>query len=99
MCLPTGGQGSLLGRQGSEGPDDLRVSNLGQHPHVQSPTPTNPYDALANVIASSKSAGASAFTPIQTVFNVNNTIDIFSLYLSPYIHATVVNVENQMLIL
>ncbi|CAG7786911.1 unnamed protein product [Allacma fusca] len=67
MCLPTGGQGTLLGRQGSEGPDDLRISNLGQHPHVQSPTPaTNPYDALANVIASTKSAGASAFTPIQT---------------------------------
>lgn len=64
MCLP-GGQGNLIGRQGSEGPDDLRVNNLVHHPG-QPPTPTNPYDALANAIASSKSAGASAFTPIQT---------------------------------
>jgi len=72
MCLPTGGQG-LLGRPGSEGPDDLRVNNLGQHHPAQPPTPTSlSYDAIANVIASSKSSGASAFTPIQTVFvNVN----------------------------
>ena len=68
MCLTTGAQGSLLGRQGSEGPDDLRVNNLGQHHPAQPPTPTNPYDAIANAIASSnKSVGASAFTPIQTV--------------------------------
>jgi len=66
MCL-TSGQNSLLGRQGSEGPDDLRVNNLSQHHPPQPPTPTNPYDAIANAIASSKSAGVSAFTPIQTV--------------------------------
>lgn len=52
------------------GPDDLR---LGHH-QAQSPTPTSlSYDAIANVIAS-KSAGASAFTPIQTVF-VNVILD------------------------
>ncbi|XP_035706518.1 zinc finger protein rotund isoform X4 [Folsomia candida] len=63
MCLPGGGQSSLIGRPGSEGPDDLR---LGHH-QAQSPTPTSlSYDAIANVIAS-KSAGASAFTPIQTL--------------------------------
>ncbi len=69
MCLTTGAQGTILvGRQGSEGPDDLRVNNLGQHHPSQPPTPTNPYDAIANAIASSnKSVGASAFTPIQTV--------------------------------
>lgn len=70
----TGGQGSLLIRQGSEGPDDLRVSNLGQHHPNNQPTTISsiPYDALANAIASSKAVGASAFTPIQTVpFHVN----------------------------
>ncbi|ODM99524.1 Zinc finger protein-likerotund [Orchesella cincta] len=72
MCLPSNGQGNILGRQGSEGPDDLRVNNIGQHHPTQPPTPTNPYDALANALASTKSAGASAFTPIQTVV-LNNS--------------------------
>lgn len=80
MCLPSNGQGSILGRQGSEGPDDLRVTNLGQHHPTQPPTPTNPYDALANALASSKGASASAFTPIQTVV-LNNVI-----YFSSFFH-------------
>jgi len=69
MCLPGGAQPTtLLIRQGSEGPDDLRVNNLGLHHPSLSSTPTNPYDAIATAIASSKnSVGASAFTPIQTV--------------------------------
>lgn len=75
MCLPNG---QMIGRPGSEGPDDLRVNSLGHH-QAQSPTPTSlSYDAIANVIASSKSAGASAFTPIQTVFvNVINCFWVF----------------------
>lgn len=74
MCIPAGAQTTLLVRQGSEGPDDLRVNNLGQHHPSQSSTPTNPYDAIATAIASSKNVGASAFTPIQTVpFHVTRT--------------------------
>lgn len=136
MCLPANGQGSILGRQGSEGPvsdffsmlkgldisleshyfgnfpgvthlqckflclqnilfqDDLRVNNIGQHHQNQSSTPTNPYDALATALASTKGAGASAFTPIQTV--VLNNVHFFTLHNFDYkcCHPTFIEGED-----